>query len=68
MGSKSARVSGASGLVGKSLAQELCRSEMNTAVKIFVRDATGRENNLKIMEFVTDFRSVNRTDINHILY
>ena len=52
---KIALVFGASGLIGKDLVEELCKSDRYNTVKIFVRKRTGLENESKIIEIISDF-------------
>jgi uncharacterized protein YbjT (DUF2867 family) len=59
MQAKSAIVFGASGLVGKSLVEELCRSDRYDTVRIFVRKRSGLENEKKVEEILTDFENLN---------
>jgi uncharacterized protein YbjT (DUF2867 family) len=60
MEKKSAMVFGASGLVGKALAGELCRSDRYDTVKIFVRSKTGFDKDEKIIEIITDFDNLKK--------
>ena len=60
MEKKSAIVFGASGLVGKALAEELCRSDRYDIVKIFVRSKTGFDKDGKIKEIITDFDNLEK--------
>jgi uncharacterized protein YbjT (DUF2867 family) len=56
---KKAIVFGASGLVGKALVEQLCKSDRYGTVKIFVRKGIGFGNDAKVSEIVTDFDKLN---------
>ena len=55
METRTAIVFGATGLIGKSLIEELCFSESYDLIKIFVRNKTINSGNGKIKEFIVDF-------------
>jgi uncharacterized protein YbjT (DUF2867 family) len=55
MGTRSAIVFGATGLVGRALVEVLCKSEHYDLIKIFVRAGTDFAGREKIKEFIIDF-------------
>lgn len=55
-----ALVFGASGLVGKAIVEELCRSDQYATVIVFVRSTTGFRNTEKIKEIFTDFDNLKK--------
>ena len=56
---RTAIVFGATGLVGKALVEELCKSEIYDLIKIFARGKTDFAGREKIKEFITDFDNLN---------
>jgi len=55
MNTKTAIVFGATGLIGKALIEELCRSDRYAMIKIFVRSKTNFACKEKIKEIIIDF-------------
>jgi len=51
-------VFGATGLVGKALVEELCKSDGYDQIKIFVRGKTDFAAREKVREFITDFNNL----------
>jgi uncharacterized protein YbjT (DUF2867 family) len=58
MEARTAIVFGATGLVGKSLVEELCKSDRYGKVKIVVRRPSGLAGREKIKEFIIDFNNL----------
>jgi uncharacterized protein YbjT (DUF2867 family) len=58
MEARTAIVFGATGLVGKALVEELCKSDRYDTIKVFVRRASGFSCMGKIKEFIIDFNSL----------
>jgi uncharacterized protein YbjT (DUF2867 family) len=59
MESRTAIVFGATGLVGHALVEELLKSELYNAIKIFVRNKTEYSSERTIEEYVIDFSKLN---------
>jgi uncharacterized protein YbjT (DUF2867 family) len=59
MEKRTALVFGATGLVGKELVEELCKSDSHDLIKIFARGKTDFAGREKIKEFITDFDNLN---------
>ena len=59
MEKRTALVFGATGLVGKALVEELCKSDSYELIKIFARGKTDFAGREKIKEFITDFDNLN---------
>ncbi len=55
---RTAIVFGATGLVGKALVEELCKSDRYNLIKIFVRGKTDFAAREKVKEFITDFNNL----------
>jgi uncharacterized protein YbjT (DUF2867 family) len=55
MEKRTALVFGATGLVGRALIEELCKSDRYDLIKIFVRSNTDFAGREKVKEFITDF-------------
>jgi uncharacterized protein YbjT (DUF2867 family) len=58
MEKRTALVFGATGLVGKALVEELCKSDSHDLIKIFARGKTGFAGREKIKEFTVDFNNL----------
>lgn len=55
MENRTAIVFGATGLVGKALVEELCKSDRYSVIRIFVRNETGFAGKEKIKEYIINF-------------
>jgi uncharacterized protein YbjT (DUF2867 family) len=55
---RTAIVFGATGLVGKALVEELCKSDRYSTIKIFVRSKTDFVGREKIIEIILDFNNL----------
>jgi uncharacterized protein YbjT (DUF2867 family) len=58
MGTRTAIVFGATGLVGKALIEEICKSDRYAMIKIFSRSKAGYDGREKINEFIIDFNQL----------
>jgi len=58
METRTAIVFGITGLIGKSLFEELCNSDRYSVIKIFVRSKTEYSRNNKIEEHIIDFNNL----------